>query len=364
AAPGEAQQPRVIPNPTGSGLRCSAGVRPDLPANALEVVPQDNSDEYSYLDWRAGVEYDLAKDSLLYFTATTGHHAGGFNDTAPGAAPGELYNSTYKPESVLAFELGSKNQFFDRRLRLNGSAFVYSYKDMVFQTIAGVGNGMDSGDVSNMAQAAPNTAVRQNAPNATPIYGFDLDAIYGLPAGLEAEAHLLLMDAKFKKGTIARDTRISNIPSENYNVDLGGNWIPRVSPYTINYTLSQLISTTAGSFNWVIQGQTRGTQYMTVYNGNGKTLPPAPGEPIPNSVTYQILQRPGLAQRLTDIVPTYTRFDVGVGWKHPDGRISINGFVNNVTNVAYSTSLISTPGLNLRFVNPPRTAGVRFRVDW
>jgi outer membrane receptor protein involved in Fe transport len=102
---------------------------------------------------------------------------------------------------------------------------------------------------------------------------------------------------------------------------------------------------------------------MSVYNGNGKLLPPANGQ-TPTSITYQILSRPGLAQRLTDVVPTYTRFDVGIGWKHPDGRISINGFVNNVTNIAYSTSLITTPGLNLRFVNPPRTAGVRFRVDW
>jgi hypothetical protein len=47
---------------------------------------------------------------------------------------------------------------------------------------------------------------------------------------------------------------------------------------------------------------------------------------------------------------------------HPDGRLSIDGFVNNVGNIAYPTSIISTPGLNLRFFNPPRTAGVR--VDW
>jgi outer membrane receptor protein involved in Fe transport len=65
---------------------------------------------------------------------------------------------------------------------------------------------------------------------------------------------------------------------------------------------------------------------------------------------------------VTDEVPTYTRFDLGAGWKHPDGRLSIDGFVNNVGNIAYPTSIISTPGLNLRFFNPPRTAGVR--VDW
>jgi outer membrane receptor protein involved in Fe transport len=82
----------------------------------------------------------------------------------------------------------------------------------------------------------------------------------------------------------------------------------------------------------------------------------------PASAAYRALVRN--PQRLTDVVPTYTRFDLGAGWKHPDGRISINGFINNVGNIAYSTSIISTPGLNLRFYNPPRTAGVRFRVDW
>ena len=37
---------------------------------------------------------------------------------------------------------------------------------------------------------------------------------------------------------------------------------------------------------------------------------------------------------------------------------------NNVFNIAYPTSVIATPNLNLRFFNPPRTAGVRVRVDW
>jgi iron complex outermembrane receptor protein len=252
---------------------------------------------------------------------------------------------------------------------------MYRYKDMVFQTIASIGeNMMDSGgDMAAMNQAAPNTAVRQNAENVTPIYGFDLDVTYRMPLGLEAEAHLLLMDAKFPDDTIALDTRISNTASENYLVDLGGKWLPRVSAATLNFTLSQLIFTEAGSFDWVIQGQTKTQSYMSVYNGNGKLLPPAPGVTPMRSAALQALQPPtddpatsgaNLQQRLTDVVPAYTRFDLGVGWKHPDGRIGINAYVNNVTNIAYSTSIISTPGLNLRFFNPPRTAGVRFRVEW
>ena len=37
-------------------------------------------------------------------------------------------------------------------------------------------------------------------------------------------------------------------------------------------------------------------------------------------------------------------------------------FVTNVFDTVYMTTLINTPGLNLRFFNPPRQAGVRLRA--
>jgi len=360
-------QARVVPNADGVGMRCTNGVRPTLSSQFYNAVPQNNDVENDFVDWRLGVEYDLTKDSLLYFTVTTGHKAGGFNDTAPPApgVVGELYNSEYDPESVLAFELGSKNTFFNRNLRLNGSAFLYRYDDLVFQTIVGVGGDTASGDIENANQAAPNSAVRQNAPTTTPIYGLDVDATLRLPLGLEAELHVLLMDAKFADDTLTTYTYPSNNAAENWVVDLGGNWLPRVSRVTLNYTLSQLIFTSFGSFDWVVQAQTRSQHYMSVYNGDGRMMQPAEGEAPQSPGLYNRLNaNESLQQRFTDVVPTYTRFDIGAGWKHPDGRISINAFVNNVGNIAYSTSIITTPTLNLRFFNPPRTAGVRFRVDW
>jgi iron complex outermembrane recepter protein len=362
-----AEQPRVEPNADGIGMRCTAGVRSGLSTLIYNTVPQNNQVDNKFFDWRAGVELDITKDSLVYFTTTTGHKAGGFNDTAPGVMQDQLYNSEYDPESVLAFELGSKNVFFDRALRVNASAFMYRYENMVFQTIVGIDSGatVPTGDAENANQGAPNSAVRQNATTTTPIYGFDFDLTYRLPAGLEAEVHVLLMHAKFADGTLTTYTYPSNDPASNWKVDLGGNWLPRVSPYTINYTLSQLIFTEQGSFDWVIQAQTRGKHYMSVYNGEGSMELAAPGEAPANTALYDsLLANPGAQQRFTDVVPTYTRLDIGVGWKHPDGRISLNAFINNITNLAYSTSIITTPTLNLRFYNPPRTAGVRFKVDW
>jgi iron complex outermembrane receptor protein len=217
--------------------------------------------------------------------------------------------------------------------------------------------------MENMVQGSPNSAVRQNTESTTPVYGLDIDATYRLPAGLEAEAHILFMDAKFPDGTSVNDSRISaTVPSDNYKVDLSGNWLPRVSAMTLNLALSQLIFSSVGSFDWVLQSQTKTQSYMSVYNGEGKMLPPAEGTELPTSQTFKIAQI--TEQRLTDVVPAYTHFDIGAGWKHPDGRISISGYVNNVLNIAYTTSIISTAGLNLRFYNPPRTAGIRFRVQW
>ena len=91
-----------------------------------------------------------------------------------------------------------------------------------------------------------------------------------------SQLHALFMDARFSDGTVVNDNRL-NFGAANASVDLGGNWLPRVSPYTINYTLSQLIFTQQGSFDWVIQAQTRGKHFMSVYNGEGNMELAAPG---------------------------------------------------------------------------------------
>jgi iron complex outermembrane receptor protein len=363
AGPGEVQQPRVIPNPDGPGMRCSAGVNPNLVNtnnNIFNQVPQNNDVNSTFVDWRAGVEYDLAKDSMLYFTVSTGHKAGGFNDTSP-VAGGTYFNSEYDPESIIAFELGSKNVLSDRHLRLNGSAFFYKYTDYVFQTIVAVAPTTDPD------MPAPSSAVRQNAAEAH-VLGLDLDATYALPAGLEVELHALFMNAEFGAGDPVVDSRIGFGGTDNYEVDLEGHSLPRAAPFTLNYALSQFLPTSIGAFNWAIQGQTVAKHYFTVYNGEGNLLPPADGADY-SAPARAILDAiangdAAAAQKFTDVVPTYTRFDLGAGWKHVDGRLSISGYVNNVFNTAYPTSVIATPNLNLRFFNPPRTAGVRVRVDW
>jgi iron complex outermembrane receptor protein len=363
AAPGQEQTPRIRLNDSGN-WRCTNGIRDELagattPAEGSAIfnfVPQNNDVSNDFVDYRVGVEYDLQKDNLLYATFSTGHKAAGFNDTQ-AFADVPLYNKDYGPETVYSLELGSKNLLLDRSLKLNAAAFYFGYSGMQFQTIVSVAQDPDPTDTS----VPPTSAVRQNAEERTDVLGLDLDAVYTFPAGLQAELHALLMDAQFSDGTIVNDSRL-NFGGANASVDLGGNWLPRASPYTLNYTLSQIIFTEAGAFDWVVQGQTRGTHYMTVFNGDGTRLVrPAPGFDTqnPNYATAQ-----ASVQRFTDVVPTYTAVNVGAGWKHPDGRLGVSGFINNVFDVAYATPIVSTAATNVRYFNAPRVFGARIRVDW
>lgn len=73
------------------------------------------------LTWRVGMDTDLTDKSLLFFNVSTGYKQGG---VFAGCGP-----HTYRPESLLAFELGNKNRFFEDRLQANLDAFLYKYKD-------------------------------------------------------------------------------------------------------------------------------------------------------------------------------------------------------------------------------------------
>jgi iron complex outermembrane receptor protein len=125
-------------------------------------------------------------------------------------------------------------------------------------------------------------------------------------------------------------------------VSIDGNFLPRASVLTINYSLGQNFNTPVGYFDWLVSAQTKTKYYMTPFNGEG--VNPTTGEVNPN---------------LSDVVPAYTRLDASIGFTHPGGKLRFEVIGSNLTNIAYMTSIINTPSLNLRFFNPPRQLGVR-----
>ena len=109
---------------------------------------------FSRVTGRAVVDYQLGRNNLVYASYSRGYKAGGIN---PPIDPSFNISPTFRPESINAFEVGSKNTFLDGKLRLNASAFYYDYKGLQLSRIVG------------------RTSVNDNT-DAT-IYGFEVEGV-------------------------------------------------------------------------------------------------------------------------------------------------------------------------------------------
>jgi iron complex outermembrane receptor protein len=289
----------------------------------------------NFFDWRLGADMDLTPRNFLYITATTGHHSGGFNDntTLPSGAS---LAATYKPERLYALEIGSKNQTADHRLTANAAVFGYLYRDQQFQ---GVQSLVDPG-MPNMVGAP--ILVRFNAAESH-VLGLEADGSYKLPFGFVVGLQGMLLNAEFDKGEIT-DSRLGYDIASEPIVNVEGHRLPRAPVISVAYSIGQNFTTGMGYFDWVVSAQTRSKYYMTVFNGDGRDT------------------AGNINPVLSDVQPAYTRLDAGIGYTRPNGKMRIEAVGSNLTDTTYMTTLINTPGLNLRFFNPPRTYGIHMQL--
>ncbi|MGE8134932.1 TonB-dependent receptor [Novosphingobium subterraneum] len=73
------------------------------------------------------IDYKITDDMLIYASYSKGFKNGGFSQRI---FPAEVTTPSFTPEFVESYEVGLKNEFFDRRLRLNLAAFLSDYSDM------------------------------------------------------------------------------------------------------------------------------------------------------------------------------------------------------------------------------------------
>jgi iron complex outermembrane receptor protein len=96
--------------------------------------------------YKVGAEYDLAPRNLLYATVSTGLASAGVNGGSASAPLTALVApAVFQPETITAYEVGSKNRFFDNRLQLNGAAYYYDFHNYQYLFPAYVQGGSVSG---------------------------------------------------------------------------------------------------------------------------------------------------------------------------------------------------------------------------
>jgi iron complex outermembrane recepter protein len=111
--------------------------------------------KFSAWTGRAVADYKLSEDNLLYASYSRGYKSGGINPPLAVALGG--LQTTFNPEFVNAFEIGTKNKFGDGTLTLNASAFYYQYKGM------------------QLSRIVNRTSINDNVD--ADIYGLELEAI-------------------------------------------------------------------------------------------------------------------------------------------------------------------------------------------
>ncbi|MBK6740111.1 MAG: TonB-dependent receptor [Haliea sp.] len=115
------QTPILIPGPTDP-QSCSDAI---ADGNGSTVKCNDDWDEISP---KVGMEYDFDEDTMGYATVSSGFRSGVYN----GRPTSTAQVSVADPETLLAYEIGLKNQLWDNRIQMNGALFYNDYKDRQF----------------------------------------------------------------------------------------------------------------------------------------------------------------------------------------------------------------------------------------
>jgi iron complex outermembrane recepter protein len=346
----------------GDGLTCNGFAATTQFTFAVpfqgQIFRQQGRLNDEFVDWRLRAEYDITDDNLVYALVASGNKAGGFNDNLGdlGVAP------TYDRESVVLYEVGSKNEFSIGRVktRLNASLFYNDYSDQVFtglQSVTQVLNFANSQGANIFLPPNTSTALvvsfSFNAAKSN-IYGFQLEGGFDLPANIKLDFSALYLEAKIKDSIRIQDSRFqADVDARNaILVDIDNLRLPRTPRWQLNAKLSQAIDIGDGQFDYVISGGYRSSQFQTIFNSfdfddNGNQ-------------TTQVT-----SGRLLDRVPGHYNLDIGAGFTFDSaGKYRVEAFANNITNSVRAAAIIITQFDNTRFFNRPRTFGVRGRVKF
>jgi iron complex outermembrane receptor protein len=275
--------------------------------------------------FKTGVEYDVTPKSLLYFTVATGNKSGGFN---PASLPGTAnVASSFAPEKLTAYELGSRSRFLDDGLELNFESFYWVYKNsqQFYSTLNASGN-----TVNELA----------NAGSAI-VYGLDVDLAYKPSLSDTIRLAVEGLHSRFDQFSYTSAGAIPDVTTGCAvtagkpfpTINCAGEPLPRAPDYsgTASYTHSFNLPGKA-RIDATLDSQYSASRYLTVDYTSAS-----------DAQSYVIL-------------------DASLSYYDSD-RFMIGGFVRNLTNQLDYTGAYTIPSLfrSLTLANlaAPRTYGLR-----
>jgi iron complex outermembrane receptor protein len=302
------------------------GNPPLVPVSATLKLAANAPVSYDSFNWKVGLEYDVAPNSMAYFTASTGFKAGGVESITTGV-------QAYQPEKLTAYELGIKNQLFDNKLRLNADVFDWEYNNQQFGRLT-----LDPSGNPDFLTA--------NAGAAT-IKGVDVDATWRV-----TDADQIHVSAEYARGVYdnfklpvtsfgvpplaAAACSTTKVNPINYIVDCSGKTMPR-------------LPTWSGSVGYL--------HHFELSNGADVTFN---GE-----MQYATARWMSIDYNPAELAAGYVTGNASLTYTPPDARWSVGVWVRNIANAAiYTRGQSLSANLVSASIDPPRTFGVRLSATY
>lgn len=203
----------------------------------LITTPGDGSISQHKPTYHIGLDWSPTNQNMLYVKYDTGYKSGGFNSN--GSAPAV----DYAPENLDAFEVGTKNRFFNNQLQFNVAAFYQKYKGyQAPQTTAVISSGSGTFNIGSAA-----------------IYGVEVQAV-ALLGGLRAGFNGTWLHANFA------DSIGSVRDGAGVERDISGNRLPNAPRLSLTGGLEYVFPIGDGTLKPRIDGKYSAAFYCGVFN--------------------------------------------------------------------------------------------------
>lgn len=276
-------------------------------------IPSSQKLEDNKFTWKLGLDFNVTDTNLLYGLASTGWKNGGTN---PGALNGAINVPVeFKPAEVTSYEIGSKNTFANKRIRLNLAAFLYDYENLQFM----------------QEDAVPFAGGTGNIPS-TEVYGIETEFNFMLSDSWQLDGHLTWLEGEFKNDFMALDV-----------VDFREALAPGVGLFTpqgfdVRLNLSQTTNLKGNTPPKLVDFTARLALTNTHSLANSAALTSRLEYVYRGEYQARVFNNP-----LVDSVPSYDIVNLLFNYQLPKQQFNV---------IVGATNLFDKDGVNARFSNP------------
>jgi iron complex outermembrane receptor protein len=284
----------------------------DADGNTTEVVGALTGQIASYaadrVDYRVSVDYRIIPELMVYGSVATGFKGGGSNPRPFNAD--QLI--PFAPETLTAYELGFKSDLFDRRLRLNVSAFYNDFQDIqISVNVCPTGNALTERPC----------AARLNAGDAK-VKGFELEMSAEPVDGLSLDGSLSYLDFRY-----VADSLIPSAAAPPVGTNAGG--VLPSDPANVPAWKASL-----------------GVQYRAELGSAGSITPRLDFYYQDDQFTNASINA---GVRTLNFIPSFTTLNGRITWRNADEDLQIALEVTNITDEYYFYSSFDQRGAGSGF---------------